>query len=122
MPLAELVDMEKEKARMEKELKKNSAELQKLNTKLSQPRLCQQGPRSCGQRRSRSAPSSSPSWWPSSRSSSSPCNLLFLERKVGKRTSCEKLRFASGRRILRLPSFTFISPSCNLDGGQAKGF
>ena len=35
MPLAELVDLEKEKARVEKELKKNQGELDKLNNKLS---------------------------------------------------------------------------------------
>ena len=44
MPLAELVDMEKEKARMEKELKKNSAELEKLNTKLSNPGFVNKAP------------------------------------------------------------------------------
>lgn len=35
MPLAQLVDLEKEKARMEKELGKNKDELEKLNAKLS---------------------------------------------------------------------------------------
>ena len=44
MPLAELVDMEKEKARMEKELKKNSAELEKLNTKLNNPGFVNKAP------------------------------------------------------------------------------
>ena len=44
MPLAELVDMEKEKARMEKELKKNSAELQKLETKLQNPGFVNKAP------------------------------------------------------------------------------
>ena len=37
MPLAELVDLEKEKARIEKELKKNRAELDKLEAKLGNP-------------------------------------------------------------------------------------
>ena len=37
LPLAELVDMEKEKQRVEKELKKNAGELGKLNAKLSNP-------------------------------------------------------------------------------------
>ena len=44
MPLAELVDMEKEKARMEKELKKNIAELEKLNTKLNNPGFVNKAP------------------------------------------------------------------------------
>ena len=44
MPLAELVDLEKEKARMEKELKKNSAELEKLNTKLNNPGFVNKAP------------------------------------------------------------------------------
>ena len=44
MPLAELVDLEKEKARMEKELKKNSAELQKLETKLQNPGFVNKAP------------------------------------------------------------------------------
>ena len=44
MPLAELVDLEKEKARMEKELKKNSDELQKLNTKLANPGFVNKAP------------------------------------------------------------------------------
>ena len=37
LPLAELVDLEKERARVEKELKKNAAELDKLTAKLSNP-------------------------------------------------------------------------------------
>ena len=37
LPLAELVDLEKERARVEKELKKNAAELDKLTVKLSNP-------------------------------------------------------------------------------------
>ena len=44
LPLAELVDLEKEKARMEKELKKNSDELQKLNTKLANPGFVNKAP------------------------------------------------------------------------------
>ncbi len=44
IPLAELVDLEKEKARMEKELKKNSAELEKLNTKLNNPGFVNKAP------------------------------------------------------------------------------
>ena len=44
LPLAELVDLEKEKARMEKELKKNSAELEKLNTKLNNPGFVNKAP------------------------------------------------------------------------------
>ena len=44
MPLAELVDLEKEKARMEKELKKNSAELEKLNAKLGNPGFVAKAP------------------------------------------------------------------------------
>ena len=44
MPLAELVDLEKEKARVEKELKKNSAELDKLNTKLNNPGFVNKAP------------------------------------------------------------------------------
>ena len=37
MPLAELVDLEKEKARIAKELKKNRGELEKLSNKLNNP-------------------------------------------------------------------------------------
>ena len=37
LPLAELVDLEKERARVEKELKKNAAELDKLTAKLGNP-------------------------------------------------------------------------------------
>ena len=44
IPLAELVDLEKEKARMEKELKKNTDELQKLNTKLNNPGFVNKAP------------------------------------------------------------------------------
>ena len=44
MPMAELVDLEKEKARLEKELKKNSAELQKLETKLQNPGFVNKAP------------------------------------------------------------------------------
>jgi valyl-tRNA synthetase len=44
IPLGELVDMEKEKARVEKELKKNSAELEKLNTKLNNPGFVNKAP------------------------------------------------------------------------------
>ena len=44
LPLAELVDLEKEKARVEKELKKNSAELDKLNTKLNNPGFVNKAP------------------------------------------------------------------------------
>ena len=44
IPLAELVDMEKEKARMEKELKKNQAELDKLDTKLNNPGFVNKAP------------------------------------------------------------------------------
>jgi len=44
MPLAELVDLAKEKARMEKELKKNSAELEKLNAKLGNPGFVNKAP------------------------------------------------------------------------------
>ena len=44
MPLAELVDLEKEKARMEKELKKNAAELEKLNAKLGNPGFVSKAP------------------------------------------------------------------------------
>ena len=44
IPLAELVDLEKEKARMEKELKKNSVELEKLNAKLANPGFVNKAP------------------------------------------------------------------------------
>ena len=44
MPMAELVDLEKEKARMEKELKKNSAELEKLDKKLQNPGFLNKAP------------------------------------------------------------------------------
>ena len=44
MPLAELVDMEKEKARIEKELKKNRAELDKLEAKLGNPGFVNKAP------------------------------------------------------------------------------
>ena len=44
IPLGELVDLEKEKARVEKELKKQSAELEKLNTKLNNPGFVNKAP------------------------------------------------------------------------------
>ena len=44
IPLGELVDLEKEKARVEKELKKNSTELEKLNTKLNNPGFVNKAP------------------------------------------------------------------------------
>ena len=44
LPLAELVDLTKEKARVEKELKKNSAELDKLNAKLGNPGFVAKAP------------------------------------------------------------------------------
>ena len=44
MPLAELVDLEKEKARIEKELKKNRAELDKLEAKLGNPGCVNKAP------------------------------------------------------------------------------
>ena len=44
MPLAELVDLEKEKARIEKELKKNRAELEKLEAKLGNPGFVNKAP------------------------------------------------------------------------------
>ena len=44
LPLAELVDLEKEKARVEKELKKNSTELEKLNAKLNNPGFVNKAP------------------------------------------------------------------------------
>ena len=44
MPLAELVDLEKEKARIEKELKKNRAELDKLVAKLGNPGFVNKAP------------------------------------------------------------------------------
>ena len=44
MPLAELVDLEKEKARIEKELKKNRAELDKLEAKLVNPGFVNKAP------------------------------------------------------------------------------
>jgi valyl-tRNA synthetase len=44
MPLAELVDLEKERQRVEKELKKNAAELEKLNTKLGNPGFVNKAP------------------------------------------------------------------------------
>ena len=44
MPMAELVDLEKEKARLEKELKKNSAELEKLDKKLQNPGFVNKAP------------------------------------------------------------------------------
>ena len=44
MPLAELVDLENEKARIEKELKKNRAELDKLEAKLGNPGFVNKAP------------------------------------------------------------------------------
>ena len=44
IPLGELVDLAKEKARIEKELKKNSDELAKLNAKLSNPGFVNKAP------------------------------------------------------------------------------
>lgn len=44
MPLAELVDLEKEKARIEKELKRNRAELDKLEAKLGNPGFVNKAP------------------------------------------------------------------------------
>ena len=44
IPLGELVDLAKEKARVEKELKKNSTELEKLNTKLNNPGFVNKAP------------------------------------------------------------------------------
>ena len=44
MPLAELVDLEKEKARLAKSLKKNQAELDKLNAKLQNPGFLAKAP------------------------------------------------------------------------------
>ncbi len=44
MPMAELVDLEKEKARMEKELGKSRAELEKLQTKLNNPGFVNKAP------------------------------------------------------------------------------
>ena len=44
LPLAELVDLEKEKARIEKELGKNKTELQKIETKLQNPGFVNKAP------------------------------------------------------------------------------
>lgn len=44
MPLAELVDLEKEKARIAKALKKNQGELDKLNNKLGNPGFLAKAP------------------------------------------------------------------------------
>ena len=44
MPMAELVDMEKEKARLQKELGKNKAEMEKLTTKLANPGFVNKAP------------------------------------------------------------------------------
>ena len=44
MPLADLVDLEKERARLEKELKKNRAELDKLTAKLQNPGFVNKAP------------------------------------------------------------------------------
>lgn len=44
LPLAELVDLEKEKARIAKELDKNRKELDKLETKLNNPGFVNKAP------------------------------------------------------------------------------
>ena len=44
LPLAELVDLEKEKARIQKELDKNRKELDKLETKLNNPGFVNKAP------------------------------------------------------------------------------
>ena len=44
IPMGELVDLAKEKARIEKELKKNADELGKLNAKLSNPGFVSKAP------------------------------------------------------------------------------
>ena len=44
MPMAELVDLEKERARLEKELKKNRTELDKLEAKLANPGFVNKAP------------------------------------------------------------------------------
>ena len=44
LPLAELVDLEKEKARIQKELDKNRKELDKLETKLNNPSFVNKAP------------------------------------------------------------------------------
>ena len=44
IPLGELVDLQKEKARVEKELEKNRAELEKLTTKLNNPGFVNKAP------------------------------------------------------------------------------
>ena len=44
MPLAELVDLDKERARVAKELKKNRAELEKLEAKLNNPGFVNKAP------------------------------------------------------------------------------
>ncbi len=44
MPLAELVDLERERARVDRELKKNRAELQKLTVKLANPGFLSKAP------------------------------------------------------------------------------
>ena len=44
IPLGELVDLAKEKARIEKELKKQSAELEKLTAKLNNPGFVNKAP------------------------------------------------------------------------------
>ena len=43
-PLAELVDLDKERARVAKELKKNRAELEKLEAKLNNPGFVNKAP------------------------------------------------------------------------------
>ena len=44
MPLAELVDIEKERQRIDKELTKQRAELEKLRTKLANPGFVNKAP------------------------------------------------------------------------------
>ncbi len=48
MPLAELVDLEKEKARIQKELQEEPGRAGQAGGQAGQPRLCQQGPRQRG--------------------------------------------------------------------------
>ena len=62
MPLAELVDLEKEKARIEKELKKNRAELDKLEAKLGNPGFVNKAPAHVVEAERTGLKSSGPSW------------------------------------------------------------
>lgn len=62
MPLAELVDLEKEKARIEKELKKNRAELDKLEAKLGNPGFVNKAPAHVVEAEQDGLKSSGPSW------------------------------------------------------------